>query len=496
MIPRDRFRVLLVYANSPMDNLMPVSVSSLAGSLLNRGFEVRLFDTTFYPWTDKAGGERCGSLQVAEFDYGKVGIKFITTDVFQDFHLLVREFNPQLIALSTVEPTHEFGIRLLNTVQGTGIPTIVGGVFSIFSPDDVIREESVDMVCVGEGERCLAELCDRLASGEDYIGIHNIWFKLNGRVYKNPLSIEDIEGLPRLEFSVFNEKRFYRPMAGRLYRMLPVEFSRGCMYTCAYCSAPAYAKKFKDTGRWLRYKSIAKIFDEIEHYVHIYGVEYFYFVSETFLAMPDEKFKAFCERYRKIRVPFWFNTRPETITEEKVKMLEDIGCHRMSVGVECGNPEYSRTMLQRSVDNERVIKACSIVSKSSIQLSVNNIIGFPDEDRNIIFDTIQLNREIDAHSYSCSIFQPYRGTRLYDYCVAKDYIEPSKLCYDLTYSSPLSHQPVTSDELRGIARVFPLYVKFPKDMFDRIRRAERFDEEGERVFKELSDLYRMRYEKR
>ena len=182
--------------------------------------------------------------------------------------------------------------------------------------------------------------------------------------------------------------------------------------------------------------------------------------------------------------------------EEKVNMLEDIGCHRMSVGVECGNPEYSRTMLQRSVDNERVIKACSIVSKSSIQLSVNNIIGFPDEDRNMIFDTIQLNREIDANSYSCSIFQPYRGTRLYDYCVAKDYIDPSKLCYDLTYRSSLFRQPVTSDELRGIVRTFPLYVKFPKDMFDRIRRAERFDEKGEMVFKELSDLYRMRYEKK
>ncbi|MBP7529546.1 MAG: B12-binding domain-containing radical SAM protein [Syntrophorhabdaceae bacterium] len=496
MTTHKRLRVLLVYANSPMDNLMPVSVSSLAGSLLREGFEVRLFDTTFYPWTNEAGGERSGSLQVAKFDYGQVGIEFIMTDVFEDFRSLVEDFNPQLIALSTVEPTHEFGIKLLNRVADMGIPTVVGGVFSIFSPDEVLREEAVDMVCVGEGETCLAKLCACLEDGRDHTGLSNLWVKLNGKIHKNPRMVEEIDNLPMLDFSVFDEKRIYRPMSGSLYRMLPIEFSRGCMYTCAYCSAPAYARIFKDSGRWLRFKSIPGIFDEIEHYMRAYDVEYFYFVSETFLGMPDDKFKEFCRRYGKIRIPFWFNTRPETITEEKVKMLEDIGCHRMSVGVECGNPEYSKTMLKRSVDSERIIKSCAIVSDSSIQLSVNNIIGFPDESREMIFQTIMLNRYIDAHSYSCSIFQPYRGTRLYDYCVEKGYIEAEKLCYDLTYSSPLLGQSVSSEELRGIARTFPLYVKLPEGLFDRIRVAEKFDEEGDRVFDELSEIYRLKYEKR
>ncbi len=491
-----RFKILLVYANSPMDNLMPVSISSLAGALLSRGFDVRLFDTTFYPWTTQAGGERRGSLQVPEFDYGKAAIKFIDTDVFQDFRLLVKEYKPNLIALSTVESTHEFGIKLLKAVRESGIPTIVGGVFTIFSPEDVIREDAVDMICMGEGERALSDLCMRMASGADYTAIPNIWVKQKDRLHKNMPLLENIEELPKLNFSVFDDKRFYRPMAGRLYRMLPVEFSRGCVYTCSYCSAPVYAEKFNNAGRWLRYKSIGKIFEEIEHYVNAYDVEYFYFVSETFLAMPDEKFNEFCARYKKIRIPFWLNTRSETITEEKVAMLEDIGCHRMSVGVECGNPEYSRSVLKRPLDKERVIKACAIVSKSSIQLSVNNMIGFPDETRELMFDTIRLNRNIDANSYTCSIFQPYRGTKLYDRCVEKGYIDPSELCYDPTYSSPLRQPHITSDEIKGIYRTFPLYVKFPSDEFDTIRKAERFDDEGNKAFNELSIIYRQKYEKK
>ena len=81
------FKVMLVYANSPMDNLFPVSVSSIAGALKDSGFDLRLFDTTYYPNAvdDAGGGERKDTLQVAEFDYAEVGIEFKLTDMFDDF---------------------------------------------------------------------------------------------------------------------------------------------------------------------------------------------------------------------------------------------------------------------------------------------------------------------------------------------------------------------------------------------------------------------------
>lgn len=489
------FRVLLVYANSPMDNLVPVSISSLSGALKRSGFNVKVFDTTFYPWTMEAGGERKGTLQVVDFDYSTVGIKFFSTDVFDDFRKIVKEYNPHLIGLSTVEPTHEFGLKLLKTVRDSGIPTIVGGVHTIFSPDDVINEDTVDMVCVGEGESALVDLCCKMASGEYFESVENIWIKRNGKVRKNKVSLMKIEEVPELDFSVFDEKRIYRPMAGRLYRMAPVEFSRGCVYHCTYCSAPSLAAKFNEQGRWLRYKPIERIIDEIKVYIDKYRIEYFYFVSETFLVMSKNRFEEFCRQYAKIRVPFWFNTRPETITEDKIRMLEDIGCHRMSIGVECGNEKYRREMLKRFASNLQIIKACDIVSKSAIQLSVNNIIGLPDETREMVFETIFLNRNIDANSYSCSIFQPYRGTELRKYCVEKGYIDAAYLAYDLTYASPLKHPYMSGNELRGLARVFPLYVKFPAEEFELIREAESFNENGDRIFGELSAAYRQKYEK-
>ena len=472
---------------------MPVSVSVLAGALKENGFDTRLFDTTYYPMYELSGpgAERKGSLQVAEFSYKDVGIEFITTDIYEDFRACVEQYQPDLIALSTVEPTHLLGIKLLDAVRDLRIPTIVGGCFTIFSPSCVFAEESVDIVCIGEGEECLVELCTKMANKEDYTSIGNLWIKCNGKEYKNEKTeVRNLDSLPYLDFSIFDPKRVYRPMDGRLWRMAPIEFSRGCMYKCTYCSAPRFASEFKGQGDWLRHKSMKNIQKEMEAYIEEYNIEYFYFVSETFLGIPDHRFREFCNMYKSIGIPFWFNTRPETLREDKIRMLEEIGCHRMSVGLECGNEWYRRNVLKRPVGNDRMIKALKMVSDSSIQLSVNNIIGFPDETREMIFETIDLNRHVEAESYTCCIFQPYKGTDLYDYTVNKGYYDPSRIAKTINSESCLDQPHITHDEIRGLQRAVPLYIKLPESDFGLIRKAEKFDEEGNRVYDGLSKLFR------
>ena len=420
---------------------MPVSVSALAGALRAHEFDIKLFDTTYYPMHElsSSGADRQGSLQVAEFSYKDVGIEFKTTNIFDDFRAEIEDFQPNLIALSTVEPTHILGIKLLESIRDLNIPTtIVGGCFAIFSPDHVLKEESVDIVCIGEGEECLVELCAKMANKEDYTDVKNLWIKQNGKEYKNEKTeVQFLDNVPILDFSIYDPKRVYRPMDGRLWRMVPIEFSRGCMYKCTYCSAPRFESEFKEQGDWLRHKSMANIQREIEQYVEKYDIEYLFFISETFLGIPDRRFREFCEMYKSIRLPFWFNTRPETLKEKKIEMLEEIGCHRMSVGIECGNELYRRNLLKRPVSDKHMIKGLQLVSKSSIQLSLNSIIGLPDETREMIFETISINRQIEAEGYTCCVFQPYRGTDLFDYSVKQGYYNPNSIAQAVNSDSPL-----------------------------------------------------------
>jgi len=498
------FRVLLVYANSPMDNLFPIGLSSIAGMLKKHKIDYEIFDTTYYPNDGRLGVNKSQAkdrdkvlterLQVAEFNYADVGIKYIETNVYDDFRKKCEGYKPSVIMLSTVESTHKFGVELLNKVRDLKIPTLEGGCFPIFAPAMALQDEAVDYICVGEGEYANIEFCKALATGKDLTNIKGIWAKDGDKIIKNPKGpLVDMDDLPMLEFAKYDPKRIYRPMSGKLWKMVPIEFSRGCPYKCTFCSAPVFEEEFKDVGTWSRSKPIAQIEREMKHYIDELGVEYFYFVSETFLAMPKKRFYEFCKMYEKIKLPFWFNTRPETIRKENVKMLEDINCHRMSIGIESGNQEYAKTMLKRNATIEQIIEACRIVAASSIELSVNNVVGFPDETREMMFDTIKLNKKIKAESHSCSIFQPYHGTWLHSYCIKKGYFDKTKLAEDVTYASPLTQNHITHEEIKGISKCFALYTKLPESLYDFIKIAEKDDERGNKMFEELMMIYKNDY---
>lgn len=486
------FRVLLVYANTPMEPLMPLGIASLATVLQQSGFTVKLFDTTFYKATAGSNSQsaRAYSLQVSPVDYSEVGLKSIDGDQVRDFVTMVHDFRPHLIGLSCVELTYLQGLELLRSVKDLKIPNIVGGCFATFSPDEVISNDFIDMVCVGEGEKTIVEVAKIMFLNDEIAGIPNLWVKRDGTVIKcRDTDLLDVNLLAVPKFDVFAPERIFRAMAGKIYRMLPIEFSRGCPYKCTYCSAPVYAKKFRDTGRWLRFKSIDQIIDEIDFYVKEYNAEYFYFISETFLAMSKAHKQEFYKRYEKYKVPFWFNTRPETVNAEDISCLEDVGCHRISVGIESGNEEFRRRMLKRNYSNDDVLRAVDTVLKSKIQLSVNNMIGFPDETRDMVFDTIDLNRKFKADSHSVSIFQPFRGTELYDYCVSKGYWDPEKLCTESFAVPALKMSTLTKEEVSGLYRTFNLYIKMDKAFWPAIKKAEKLDKAGDEIFSNLAQKY-------
>ena len=69
------------------------------------------------------------------------------------------------------------------------------------------------------------------------------------------------------------------------------------------------------------------------------NVEYNYFWADTFLGMSRKEFEEFCEMYKDIKLPFWMQTRPETIDDYNIKKLSEVGLHRISFGIEHGNEE-------------------------------------------------------------------------------------------------------------------------------------------------------------
>ena len=259
------FKILLVYPNIQISALMPLSMGLFTALLKREGFNVQLFDCTFYidgP-TDDTNQEKVNNNQVLNYDWSERGV-VPKTGMIKDFNKQVEEFKPDLVTVSVLESTYDLGLELMKTVpkKNKTFKTMFGSVFATYAPDKVIVEDVVDIVCRGEGEVPLVELCKRMAAGESINDTPNLWIKENGNVIKNGMApAVDINSLPFPDWDLFEPQSIYRPMQGKIYRAVGMENQRGCPYTCAYCNSPSNNIDYKNevASRLYRKKTIQQI---------------------------------------------------------------------------------------------------------------------------------------------------------------------------------------------------------------------------------------------
>lgn len=453
---------------------IPNNIPILSACLKEAGHEVKLFDATLYKTEEVSNDERrVQRFQVKPFTPGDLK----ETDIFDELSNLVDSFNPHLIGITLVDNTLEMGIDLLESLK-TDIPVIAGGVSVILKPRKILKHEDIAMICFGEGEKTIVDVCDYLQGKKDISEIKNLAYKKGDEmIFNEKEEPVDLNTLPFEDFTVFEEERLQRPMSGQIHKTVSINLDRGCPYSCTFCCAP-FIRKYYGKG-YYRMKSIKRIAAELEYQVKKHNPKYIYFNSETFLSIPIGKLREFAKMYKKYQIPFWCQTHIQTLTDEKVKLLKEMGCDKLSIGIECGNEEYRKERIKKKFTNKQAIEGFKILKKYDIDVGVNNIIGLPNENRRMIFETIQLNRKLNKimgrMSTNGFIFQPYKGTELRNYCEQKGYIDKSTET-DTLIGDPVIYNPNLSDEeLIGLLRTFTLHVMMNKVFYPFIRIAERSD---------------------
>ncbi len=510
-------KILFLYPNLFGTNMIPPAIALFSAMLKEKGHEVEVFDTTYYLVDQGTNSDKAmeDTLAVIPSNLASRGIKMKETQWEDDLQIHINKFKPDLIGISATEDMWELGEKLLNNIKDykikNDVPVIAGGVFPTFAPEIVIKNEVVDLVCVGEGENALIDLCEKISKGDrDFSNITNCWVKTIGpeylknrnQVLKNPISKPvDINKNPIIDLSLFETNRLFRPMGGVIYKMFPVETIRGCPYTCTFCNSPDQMKLYNEEtdGGFFRKKRIDLISKELKHFKNDLGVEYNYFWADTFLAMNKKEFEEFVEMYSEIKIPFWMQTRPETITDYNMKKLKEVGLDRISFGIEHGNEEFRKKILDRRWSNKNIIEKLKLPNKYEISYTLNNITGFPTETKKLAFDTIELNRQIEADNSNISTFVPFHGTPLRKMCEELGLIKPETLVKS-TAANPdekdigqLNMPQYPPHQIREIRKCFNLYVKFPKNRWKEIERAEKDDKEGNKIYNYLKEEFIEKY---
>lgn len=483
--------------------MMPPAIALLSAVLKKEGHRVELFDTTYYKtdFGSDSDGTKVERLNVIPFNSGDFIPKINETDWRDDIKARVESYEPDLIAMSCTEDMWELGVAILEEagkyILRNRTPVLAGGVFPTFAPEIAIRHPLINTVCVGEGENAIRILCERIEKGEPYHDVTNLWVEgEDGTLTKNGMSDPvDVNAMPMMDIAIFEDQRLYRPMTGKWYKMLPVETIRGCPYKCTYCNSPNQMEIYGEATdvSYFRKRRMDLVYQELKHFKEHVGVEYNYFWADTFLALSDKEFDEFCEMYSDIKLPFWMQTRPETLTDYRVRRLAEVGLHRFSMGIEHGNEKFRTKILRRSWKNEAILEVLKIPHRYGVQFTCNNIVGFPTETRELAMETIELNRHIESDSQNMNAFVPFHGTPLRKMAEELGLVEPDTITKCLTDNPMLDMPQFPAKEIAGLIKCFVLYVKFPKNRWKDIQRAEEDTPEGRKIFKEFKEEFTVKY---
>ncbi|MFH1519721.1 MAG: radical SAM protein [Candidatus Omnitrophota bacterium] len=315
---------------------------------------------------------------------------------------------PTLLAYSTPSFYADYYLELNQQIKNDcNTFSIFGGHHPTGCPD-IIEREGVDAVCIGEGEYPLVELVEHLDNGEDITRVKNLWIKINGEIYRNPLRslIGNLDILPFPDRSLFTQKSPF------FYNRITVMTSRGCDYSCPYCHNRATDLLYKDVARKYRRRSVDNVIKEIKQAQEKIAVEFVLFVDDIFILLPDW-LKEFSVKYRKeVNIPFSCYVRINLITQEIVHYLTRAGCHTVLFGIETGDDGLRKDILRRDMTSQEIIKKAKLLKSNGIRLIGTNIIGIPGGSLSSDLKTLKLNIQCQVDYAKVGLLAAYPGTNV------------------------------------------------------------------------------------
>lgn len=338
----------------------------------------------------------------------KVWKKYLSELIFNE--------KPDLIGISVLSFNYPEALQIAGFIKNNfDIKIIFGGVHVILAPEEVIQNKEVDIVCLGEGERILKDLLDNSLDCRDVKGI---WYKQNSKIVKNEKRrlIEDLDSIPFPDFDDFDIERYFIVN----HNHFPIMGSRGCPYSCTFCGNHALKKNL--VGKYVRFRSVDKILDEVEQRIKQFydrGFRYFYFFDDTFILYKDFVFE-FCKKYKKKgfhnKVKWTANVRANLVTDDIIKAMKDAGCYEVRMGVESGNDYIRNTVYNRNMSKDQLLNSFKIIKKHGLELRLDFILGAPFETIDMMEESLELAKQSGGDRVFFAKLYPFPGTEIKKIC--------------------------------------------------------------------------------
>ncbi len=237
----------------------------------------------------------------------------------------------------------------------------------------------------------------RLEDGSIHLGEINAWSDTSE--IKNSSSRRREIDVPPPDFSAFPMSTYTTPLSMRT-PVATVVTAFGCPYSCKFCVASSLRLMNRSLG------SLEAEFDELNQI----GVKELFFMDSTFNANPG-RLVEICELMIRKRYKFTWscNIHSKNLSVGEFHLMRRAGCHTVQIGVETANASTQAEFAPSKTD-QHIRKAFSMARHNGLRVLAYFIIGFPNESKSMIRDTIDYAIQLNPDFASFSTLMPDYGT--------------------------------------------------------------------------------------
>ena len=389
-------KILLIYPSHRMSEapcLLPLGLAYIASVLKGVGHKIEVLDIEGYRWSRKVVEEK---IKASNFDVVGIGGIISSYNYVKWLTKNLKNKNPNA-------------------------KIVVGGAHATSIPEIILENTKADICVIGEGELTIEDLIQKIEQNGNLNEVDGIYFKENSKIFntKPRKLIENLDELPYPARELFPVEIYIRnPLAGnhnfRRFRQLTMSSARGCPYPCTFC--------FNAYGKKIRLRSNENIIAEMAYLKDKYRVNWINFVDDLFMTS-EKRVIDFCRKLKKenLDLAFTISGRANIVTESIVSALSQVNCKKIGYGLESGSPKILKRM-RKQITPKQSENAIRLTRKYRIPLSTTFMLGYFDEDKQTIKETINFCKR-NKIAFPFFYATPYPGTAIYEECLQKGLIK-------------------------------------------------------------------------
>jgi anaerobic magnesium-protoporphyrin IX monomethyl ester cyclase len=408
-----------------------------------------------------------------------IGAQVIPEEMISGLNTFLKENNFDLIGISVA--TVYFNVaRQITQLVHESLPdafVVWGGIHASVAPDESLQ--NCDAVCIGEGEEPFLELIQRF-EGKEYLDINNVYVNTGSGIKKNELRLLvadlDTRPFPKIDwqnthYSITGQDKVlplaqdifekYSPRQGSMYDIMA---SRGCPFSCTYCSNSIFKKIYRGKGKILRFRSVDHVIEELKYVTHNFpSVKIFDFQDDAFGSAPESYLEEFSAKYiDNINMPFHIRIIPTMVSENKIALLKKAGLMSAVMGLQASD-RINRTIFRRPTTRDAFLSTARLLEKYNIAGRYDVIIDNPYEDESDLLQVVKTFEEVPKpyklNIYSLS-FLPF--TELTIKAITDGNYIPESTGYIDSMNARKNHQ------FPFLARILEMTPYTPKMVIDKL----------------------------